>query len=93
MPVREPSYRHHKARNLAVVTLDGKDHYLGKYNSPESREKYHRLISEWHANQGRPAAANGSPVPIQTVNDLILAYWEFAKAYRVAVAVRLPEFL
>ena len=24
-----PSYRHHKACNCAVVTIDGHDHYLG----------------------------------------------------------------
>ena len=42
-----PSYRHHKARNFAVVTLDGKDVYLGEYDSPESRAKYDALIAEW----------------------------------------------
>jgi hypothetical protein len=46
MTVRNPSYRYHKARNCAVVTVDGRDHYLGKYDSPESWEKYHRLIAE-----------------------------------------------
>jgi hypothetical protein len=33
MPTRSPShlpkYRHYKPKNLAVVRLDGKDHYLG----------------------------------------------------------------
>ena len=28
-PKSQPSYRHHKARNCAVVTIDGKNHYLG----------------------------------------------------------------
>jgi len=31
-----PSYRLHKARNCAVVTIDGKNFYLGPYDSPES---------------------------------------------------------
>jgi len=44
---RIPKYRHYKPNDLAVVRIDGRDHYLGKYNSPESREKYHRLIAEW----------------------------------------------
>ena len=26
---RTPNHCHHKARNLARVTIDGKDHYLG----------------------------------------------------------------
>jgi hypothetical protein len=47
--LKTPSYRHHKARGLAVVTLDGKDVYLGTFNSPESHERYHRLIAELHA--------------------------------------------
>jgi hypothetical protein len=41
---KTPSYRFHKARNCAVVTIDGRDHYLGVYDSPESRERYHRLV-------------------------------------------------
>jgi hypothetical protein len=53
MPVRQPSYRFHKARNCAVVTLNGRDHYLGLYDSPESWEKYHRLIAEWLASDRR----------------------------------------
>lgn len=41
-----PKYRHHKPKNLGVVVrIDGKDHYLGRYDSPESWEKYHRLVS------------------------------------------------
>jgi hypothetical protein len=27
---KDPKYRHHKARNLAVVRIDGKDYYLGR---------------------------------------------------------------
>jgi hypothetical protein len=42
-----PKYRHYKPKDLAVVRLDGRDIYLGKYNSPQSREKYHRTIAEW----------------------------------------------
>ena len=32
-----PAYRHHKASGQAVVTLNARDIYLGKHNSPESR--------------------------------------------------------
>ena len=28
---RDPKYRHHKARNLAVVRIEGKDYYLGRF--------------------------------------------------------------
>ena len=44
---RVPKYRRHKACNLAVVRLGGKDHYLGPYGSKESKVKYQRLIQEW----------------------------------------------
>ena len=39
-PLRSPhpGYRRYKPKNLAVVRIDGKDHYLGQYNSPESQE-------------------------------------------------------
>ena len=42
-----PKYRHHKARDLAVVRIDGKDRYLGKFNSPESHVKYRRLLVKY----------------------------------------------
>lgn len=51
----DPKYRHYKPKNLAVVRIDGRDHYLGKYGSPESREKYHRLLAERHVGVGVPS--------------------------------------
>jgi uncharacterized OB-fold protein len=37
---KPPKYRHYKPKNLAVVRIDGKDHYLGDYDSPESWERW-----------------------------------------------------
>lgn len=45
-----PTYRLHRATGQAIVNLDGKDHYLGRYNTPESRTAYERIISQWMAN-------------------------------------------
>jgi hypothetical protein len=39
--MRVPSYRRHSSGN-ARVTINGKDHLLGKYGSKVSREKYNR---------------------------------------------------
>jgi len=39
---RVPSYRRHKPTGKAVVTLKGRDIYLGKYGSKESRAEYPR---------------------------------------------------
>jgi hypothetical protein len=46
---RVPSYRRHKPTGQAVVTLNGRDIYLGKFNSTVSRAEYDRLIGEWLA--------------------------------------------
>jgi integrase len=66
--VQQPKYRHYKPKNLAVVRIKGRDHYLGKYNSPESWEKYHRLLAEGGAAQPVVDAAG------IRVEDLILAF-------------------
>lgn len=84
MGIRIPTYRLHKARNLAVVTLAGQDHYLGKYGTPESWEKYHRLIAEWLANkENPPATLEQEEKATITVLELIHAYWKHAKTYYV----------
>src|SRR5437763_10034569 len=51
-----PKDRLHKARNWAVVTLGGRDHYLGAYGSPESWELYHRLVAEHLSHSHRHRA-------------------------------------
>jgi hypothetical protein len=50
MPARSPHvphYRHYKPKDLAVVRIDGKDHYLGKFGSEVSKEKYRRQIADF----------------------------------------------
>jgi len=78
----QPAYRHHKARNLAVVTIDGKNHYLGPWQSPGSHEKYATLIAEWVRNGGTLPAPVATPTVGAdriSVNELILAYFKFAQ--------------
>ena len=41
-----PKYRHHRGTGQAVVTVDGKDFYLGKHGTAASKSKYARLINE-----------------------------------------------
>ena len=76
-PRKVPSYCRHKARDLAYVTIDGREIYLGRYGSPESKEKYARIIAERFPT----GVANGKPQPVAsassiTVNELILRYWQ-----------------
>jgi len=52
MPRRRklPKYRCHKPSGQAVVTLSGKDFYLGPHDSAVSRVEYDRLVAEWLVN-------------------------------------------
>ena len=74
---RIPSYRLHKASGQAMVTLDGKDFYLGTHGTAKSRAEYDRLIAEWLAN-GRSIAARSREL---TVSEVILAFLRHAKKY------------
>ena len=42
-----PRYRKHRASGQAVVTLNGRDFYLGPHGTNASRAYYDRLIAEW----------------------------------------------
>jgi integrase len=79
---RVPSYRFHKASNQAVVVIDGKSHYLGEWNSPESRETYDRLIADWLRSGRRAQEPDASrPRPDCTVAEMILAFWRHAEVH------------
>jgi integrase len=79
MANRTPKYRRHKPSGQAVVTLSEHDHYLGKYDTPESHAEYDRLIAEWLAN-GRQAPRKAKAANL-TVNEVMLAYWQHAEEY------------
>ena len=73
-----PSYRHHRPSGQAVVTLAGRDHYLGAHNSPESHREYRRLVAEY--------LAGGGNVPLDatadlTVSEVLDAYWAHAQEH------------
>lgn len=77
--LRIPSYRLHKARNLAVVTLSDEPIYLGKYGTPESKAEYGKQVAEWLARgrTPRPREDGGG----RSVNEIMLAYVQFAETY------------
>lgn len=73
--LRIPKYRRHKATGKAVVTINGRDIYLGKHGSAESRQEYARLITEFTASFGvMPEKSND-----MTVVELLAAYNQYAK--------------
>ena len=80
-----PKYRRHKASGQAVVTLHGRDHYLGEHGGEESQKKYEQLISRWLANRNQPSVPtlSSDASPALTINELLVAYWEFARSYYV----------
>jgi integrase len=90
---RPPSYRLHKARDCAVATINGKNFYLGRHGSPESYEKYARLIASWQMHGGQlPPTKEELAQGKVTVNQLILQYLKFADGYYRKHGRRTGEF-
>lgn len=61
--------------------LQGRDYYLGLWQSKASKFEYDRLIAEWLA-AGRPSCGASIATDL-TVTELIAAYWNHAKSYYV----------
>lgn len=81
-----PSYRRHKVSGHAVVTLNGRDHYLGPHGSPESVDAYKRLIAEWTtAGPAATAATNAESTAGADfrICELLAAYLEYAERYYI----------
>jgi integrase len=60
-----------------VVTLNGRDHYLGRHGTRASRDAYDRLVAEWLGN-GRQLPSGAQAV---TVAEVIKAYWPHVKKH------------
>lgn len=103
----QPRYRLHKASGRAVVSLSGKDVYLGTFGSQQSRAEYDRIVAEWLANGRRLPGSDSNSVASQSlaVVELAAAYLQYAKVYyrkngqptssliRVRVAIKLLKQL
>lgn len=77
-PDHVPKYRHYVPKDLAVVRIGGKDHYLGKYGSAESWEKYHRLLAErFRATSALPLNPRNDPEPL-TITEVSVRYYSWA---------------
>jgi integrase len=79
-----PKYRLYRPKNLGVVRIDGRDHYLGTHDTPESHERYRRLVAEWlAAGRVAPPTSADAPTPVETltVGEMIVAYWRHAERY------------
>lgn len=70
-----PGYRYHIS-GQAVVTLDGKNFYLGPHDSPESKARYFALLNEYHANGKRMPENRCSGPALITIQVLCADYRE-----------------
>ena len=84
-PGNIPTYSLHRASGQAIVRLSGRDHYLGPYDSPESREKYDRLIAEWLANGRQSVETPEASCEGLLINELLLKFVDHAERYYVDV--------
>src|SRR5262245_44451697 len=78
-----PSYRLHKARNCAVVTLDGRHVYLGPFGSPQSKARYAEKIADWQRTRSAAPRALATTPVTYTIGRLAADYLRFANAYYV----------
>jgi integrase len=91
----QPKYRHFKPRNLAVVRLDGRDVYLGKYDSAESWEQYYRLLADRKAPTAQPASQTSRSEAKPTfigVSVAIEAFLNHAQTYYAKATARTREY-
>jgi len=72
--LRKPSLLFHKSTGQARVRIDGRDHYLGKYGSPETQARYDLLVSDWLRNKSIDRST-------LTVDELALRFLDHAESY------------
>lgn len=83
---KPPEYRRRtiRGREIAIVRLPDvetktrRDYWLGEYGSPESREKYARLLAEWESRGRRLLGTDRSATPRPgtgpTITECIASY-------------------
>jgi integrase len=77
---RNPKYRRHKATDQAVVTLSGRDFYLGPWKSAASKAEYDRRVREWNAAGGVLPRDDADAL---TIVELLAAFRKHAQTYYV----------
>ncbi len=82
MRSRIPKYRLHKPSGKAVVTLSGRDVYLGEHGSETSKLEYDRVVKEWLAHDRQLPRPMGGPRTL-SVAELIAAYWSHVRHHYV----------
>jgi len=83
MTLRVPKYHLHKGSGQALVEINHERIYLGVHGTAESKEKYRRIVAEWLESRNIPAApgGNGRHNHSISINEMLVAYWQFAETY------------
>ncbi len=68
-----PALLLHKPSGQARVRLNGKDVYLGTYDSPEAKQRYREILRDWNSGDTNLSAIS--------VGMLCLKFLEHARAY------------
>jgi integrase len=72
--ISEPTYQLHKGSGQARTVINGKSIYLGKYNSPESQDRFNDIKAEWRSRQSAERYT-------LTIDNLCLRFLEHADEY------------
>lgn len=72
-----PTYRKHKPSNTARCWAQGRWISLGRWNSPESKAEFARIVAELTAS---PSARVG-PASAASVNQVLAAFWQHAEQH------------
>jgi len=75
-----PAYQKHKASGQAKIRICGKDIYLGKYGSKESRREYDRIRAEFEAGETSALITSVKSTDL-TVAEIVKQYWIHAKKH------------
>lgn len=87
-----PSYRLHKASGQARTIVNGRHVYLGKFGSPESRQKYARILAEAALPAGTSDSPNRPESRNLLVSEMLVAYLKFAESYYSSDGQTTKEF-
>ena len=75
MSKRPPKYSHHKPTGQARVRINGKSHYLGEFDSPQSHKRYESLIAKWLGG------TFDADMETLTISRLAILFVEHARQY------------
>lgn len=76
-----PAYCLHRASGQAIVRINGRDHYLGTYDTTSSRAEYDRVVAEWLVSGRQSATPATRENHSLFVNEVLLAYVEFVEKH------------